>query len=306
MRVLVLHTAPPDAPGEGRVPDEFDLSDAASNVASALPEACVCRVGGEVREILALIELHRPGVVFNLCEAPRGRPDLEAHVASLMEWLGVRFTGCSSETLTLCRRKDRAEPVLRQAGIRVPARVDAMRPFFPCIVKPADEDGSAGLDQHSVCEGPDDLARALERLNGSALVQEFLPGREFVVSVWGCCQPDYFSIGETVFRRGLQLITYAAKWHIDSADFADSPLFYDSEITPDLRHQIVQAAKGAWQAVGARHAIRVDIRLDLAGNAHVLDVNPNPEMSPGVGICRGVQEAGWDWRDFVRKLVEWA
>ena len=115
MKVLVLHTTPPKAPGEDRVVDEFDLREAASNVASALPEAAVCGARGDAREILALLDLHRPAVVFNLCEAPLGRPDLEAHVAALMEWLGVRFTGCGSETLALCRRKDLVNPVLRAA-----------------------------------------------------------------------------------------------------------------------------------------------------------------------------------------------
>jgi D-alanine-D-alanine ligase-like ATP-grasp enzyme len=52
--------------------------------------------------------------------------------------------------------------------------------------------------------------------------------------------------------------------------------------------------------------MRVDLRLDEAGAPRVLDVNPNPELGPGVGICRAVQEAGWTWEQFVRQQVEWA
>jgi D-alanine-D-alanine ligase len=288
------------------VADEFDLSEAASNVAAALPEAAICGIRGDAREILALLDLHLPAVVFNLCEAPLGRPDLEAHVAALMEWLGIRFTGCGSETLALCRRKDLVNPVLSSAGIPVPAPIDPARPSFPCIVKPAAEDGSAGLGHNSVCENPAELARAMAHLEGPAVIQEFLPGREFVVSLWGRCQPDFVSIGETVFEKGLRLITYAAKWHVESEDFANSPLFYNSKVAPRLREAIIAAASDAWRAVRARHALRVDVRLDEAGDPRVLDVNPNPEISPGVGICRGVQEAGWQWQDFIHNLVEWA
>ena len=306
MKVLILHTTPPPAPGDDRVADEFDLSEAASNVAAALPEAAICGIRGDAREILGLLDLHLPAVVFNLCEAPLGRPDLEAHVAALMEWLGIRFTGCGSETLALCRRKDLVNPVLSSAGIPVPAAIDPARPSFPCIVKPAAEDGSAGLGHNSVCENSAELARAMAHLEGPAVIQEFLPGREFVVSLWGRCQPDYVSIGETVFEKGLRLITYAAKWHVESEDFANSPLFYNSKIAPRLREAIIATACGAWRAVRARHALRVDVRLDEAGNPRVLDVNPNPEISPGVGICRGVQEAGWQWQDFIHNLVEWA
>ena len=306
MKVLILHTTPPPTPGDDRVADEFDLSEAASNVAAALPDAAICGIRGDAREILALLDLHLPAVVFNLCEAPLGRPDLEAHVAALMEWLGIRFTGCGSETLALCRRKDLVNPVLSSAGIPVPAAIDPARPSFPCIVKPAAEDGSAGLSHNSVCENAAELARAMAHLEGPAVIQEFLPGREFVVSLWGRCQPDFVSIGETVFEKNLRLITYAAKWHVESEDFANSPLFYNSKIAPQLREAIIATACGAWRAVRARHALRVDVRLDEAGNPRVLDVNPNPEISPGVGICRGVQEAGWQWQDFIHNLVEWA
>ena len=61
-----------------------------------------------------------------------------------------------------------------------------------------------------------------------------------------------------------------------------------------------------WQAVDGRGYMRVDIRLDGEQTPHVLDVNPNPEIGPGVGICRAAQEAGWTWEQFVRQQVEWA
>ena len=306
MKALILHTTPPEDPGANRLRDEFDLREAAENVAAVLPESRVCAVRGEAREIAALVERHAPEVVVNLCEAPLGRPDLEPHVASLLEWLGVRFTGCGSETLALCRRKDRVNPVLRQAGVPVPQATSPTHPSFPCIVKPAGEDGSAGLDHHSICEDPETLSRAMACAQVPMLVEEFLPGREFAVSLWGRAEPTHVSLGETIFMRGLRLVTYAAKWEVESADFADSPLVYDAEIAPELRERIVAVARAAWRVVGARQALRVDVRLDASGNPRVLDVNPNMEMSPEVGICRAVQEAGWSWRDFIASLVAWA
>jgi hypothetical protein len=72
------------------------------------------------------------------------------------------------------------------------------------------------------------------------------------------------------------------------------------------RDAVVAAARGAWCAVEARGYLRVDIRLDEAEAPYVLDVNPNPELGAGVGICRAVQEAGWTWERFVRQQVDWA
>ena len=300
MKVLVLHSLPPRE-AAGRTLDEFDLSAAAQNIAAVLPGAVAAGVCGEVPEILALLAAHRPDVVFNACEAPLGRPDLEAHVAALLEWLGVRFTGSGSETLALCRRKDRAKAVMAAVGVPAP-RANG----FPCIVKPADEDGSAGIHAASICEDAGALEKAKALLAGRTLVEEFLPGREFAVALWGADDPQHVSIGETLFLNGLRLNTYSAKWEPDSDDFANSPISYTSAIDPPLREAIFRAAIGAWTAVGARGYARIDIRLDAAENPFVLDVNPNPELGPGVGICRAAQEAGWTWERFVRQQVAWA
>jgi len=168
------------------------------------------------------------------------------------------------------------------------------------------DDGSVGLYADSICANEESLAQARSRLSEPIIVEEFLPGREFAVSLWGKEEPDYFSIGETRFENGLRLNTYSAKWEIDSEDFANSPMFYDLELATELRNEVVVAARGAWRAVEARGYIRVDVRLDADGNPRVLDVNPNPELSTGVGIHRAVREAGWSWERFVKQQIEWA
>ena len=141
---------------------------------------------------------------------------------------------------------------------------------------------------------------------GPVVIEEFLPGREFVVSLWGPREPEHVSIGETRFQQGLRLNTYAAKWEIDSADYANSPLTYDVDLDAPLRAAIVGAAQGAWRAVGARGYARIDVRLDADGQPRVLDVNPNPEIGPEVGIHRAVLEAGWTWPRFVNAQLAWA
>jgi D-alanine-D-alanine ligase len=299
MRVLILSTMAP----EGDRRDELDLSEAVAELARVLPEASRAAVRGHAGEVIAELDRARPDVVWNACEAPLGRPDLESHVAALLEWWGVRFTGCGSETLALCRRKDRTSAVLAASGVPVPREGEAV---LPCIVKPADEDGSAGIDRDSVCVRAEDVARARARLAGPVLVQEFLPGREFAVALWGERRPEHSSIGEFAFTNGLLVNTYASKWVTGSEDFAASPLSYATEIEGSLRERVLDAARGAWLAVEARGYMRVDVRLDGDGEPRVLDVNPNPELAPEVGIHRAVTEAGWTWERFVRQQIEWA
>jgi D-alanine-D-alanine ligase len=298
MKTLILHTLPPPECVDGRALEEFALHDAAELVASVLEHAVVRAVRGDAAEIVRAVDAERPEVIFNLCEAPLGRPDLEAHAAALFEWMGVPFTGSGSETLALCRNKPRVNAVLAAHGVAVPREG-----VYPAIVKPADEDGSAGIDRESVCEDAEAVERARARWPGPVVVQEFVTGREFAVSLWGGRVPGHLSIGETLFRNGLRLNTYSSKWDTGSADYLDSPLDYTTDLGPVLRERIVAAARGAWQASGAFGYLRIDVRCSGLIPL-VLDVNPNPAIGPGIGICRAVEEAGWTWESFVRMQVE--
>ena len=301
MKVLILHSLPPQAAAPDRSTDEFDLSSAVQGLRGALPEAVVVGVRGELREVLGVLDAHRPDVVFNACEAPLGRPDLEAHVAALLEWEGIPFTGSGSATLALCRRKDRTSAVLAAAGVAVPRAG-----VYPCIVKPADEDGSAGIEEDSICDNAEDVARAKARIGGPVVIEEYLAGAEYVVSMWGHHEPVHFSPAHMEFANGLRINTYASKWDAESPDFANTRLVYDLDLSPSLRQSLEEAARGAWRAVGARGYMRVDLRLDAEGAPRVLDVNPNPELGEGVGIYRAVCEYGWTWEQFVHQQLAWA
>jgi len=301
MRVLVAHTLAPAAEAAGRIPGEFDLGEAAEAVAGALPGAVARGIEGRDEEFAALVAEHRPDVVFNLCEAPLGRPELEARAADLWRSLGVRCTGSLGSTLELCRVKDRVNAVLAAAGIPVP-----QAGTFPCVVKPAEEDGSAWIGRDSVCRDPEQLRLAVARVPGRALVEAFLPGREFAISAWGRGRAEQLSIGETVFANGLELVTYDAKWDPRSSDFRDSPVSYATGIAAALRRTLMATARRVWSAVGARGYMRVDARLDESGVARVLDVNPNPALGPSGGIRAAAEAVGWTWERFVRAQVGWA
>ena len=300
VKLLVLYTTAPEAQSE-RVPIEFSVTAAAECVASSIPGSAIQGIAGEMREVVAAIERHQPDLIFNCCEAPLGRPDREPHVAALFEWLGVPFTGSGSECLALCRRKDRVNALLAAAGIAVPRRGGG----FPCIVKPADEDGSYGIWTGSICENNTEVERARSYLNGRVLVEEFLPGREFPVSLWGATTPEYLSLAETQFQGGMRLRTYFAKWH-GGFEHRNTLVVYESVIEPSLRKAIGDIARAAWETVEARGYLRVDIRLDADGGPCVLDVNPNPEIAPGCGLHQAVVEAGWEWPRFIQKQIEWA
>jgi D-alanine-D-alanine ligase len=301
MKLLVLYSLPPTDLEAARNLLEFDLSEPVRGLAEVLPQANIVGVRGDPVEVMTLLASHQPDVVFNACEAPFGRTDLEAQFAALLELAGVRFTGSRSYTLALCRRKDHVKAVLAAAGVRVPRSH-----VFPCIVKPADEDGSFGIHPDSICEDEKSMSRACQRLTSPILVEEFLPGREFAVYLWGAREPDSFSVGETCFQGDLRLNTYAAKWDVESSDFANSPVLYDIDVTSDLFCEVIETARTAWRVVEANGYLSVDVRLSADGRPCVIDVNPNPELYPGSGINLAVTSSGWTWEQFIKQQIEWA
>ncbi|MDP2308991.1 MAG: D-alanine--D-alanine ligase [Pseudomonadota bacterium] len=304
MKVLVLYTLPP--PGMGERAAEFDISEAAYGVADVLGVAPV-GVLGALEEVLAVLDAHRPDVVFNLLEAPLGRPDLDGSLAALLEWRGTPFTGNGSATLALCRRKDHTHAVLSAAGVPVPrSGLDA---GFPCFVKPAGEDGSAGIDKASICHDAPARDGAVARIAaaglGAAVIEAWLPGRELNVALWGAgpARGTQAAVGEITFGPGVEVLTWASKWAPESAEYQCSPSVYPAEIAADLRAAAIATARAAARAVGARGYLRVDLRLDAHGQPRVIDVNPNPDVTPGAGLSRGVASAGWSWEQFVHAQV---
>jgi D-alanine-D-alanine ligase len=191
MKVAVLHDG---AAGSANArPDVAGVLAAVRAVVRSLAERGHSVTTVAVNPPLALLRSRLTGVdlAFNLVEGLGGRAEGEAMVAALLELAGVPRTGASSETLSLCRRKDRVNAILAAAGLPVPAWAlagtgsDGQWTRFPAIVKPVDEDGSVGIWESSVVENTLELRLAVGRVGVAAMVQDFIGGRELNVAIVG-------------------------------------------------------------------------------------------------------------------------
>jgi D-alanine-D-alanine ligase len=245
--------------------------------------------------------------VFNLAEGVGGRAVEEPRVAALLELMGVPFTGSSSETLALCRRKDRSNAVLRSEGLPVPAwRVaeagtDLHWSVFPAIVKPVGEDGSVGIHESSVAEDGMELEVAIARAGGRALVQRFVGGRELNVGVVG---DRLLPISEIRFSSPQRVVSYAAKWAPGSQDDRATVPVCPAHLPVTASRAVSELARAAWAAVGGQGYGRVDLRMDEQGRPWILEVNPNPDLAPDAGLARMAAAAGWTYATLVERILE--
>jgi len=273
------------------------------------------------KELVQTLAKIAPKFVFNLCEEINGRSELEMCVAGLLDLMGIPYTGSGPMALGLALNKFHAKQVLRAAALpsaRGYLHAPGLKPIrrglrFPVIVKPAHEDASLGINAGSVCHDNDRLEQQVAYIHRvyqqEALVEEFLDGREFNVSIIGP-EPDVLAISEIDFgslpEDEPRIVSYRAKWDEESAAYCGTKPICPAEIPKRLEKRIRDIALRSFRVVGCRDYGRVDMRTDVRGNPYVLEVNPNPDISPNAGFARAARAAGFSYSDAISRIVQCA
>jgi len=248
----------------------------------------------------------RPDFVFNGCESFAGDSRMESAVASLLELLRLPYTGNGPLTLALAQDKALAKELLRARGLPVArwavlARADDPLPpdlALPLFVKTRFEDASHGISARNVCHTADEVqhgaAGLIQAWRQDCLVEEFLPGREFNIGVLFDGQVLPLAEIEYQLAPGLpRVVTYEAKWVTGSADDLGTPVKCPAEnVASDLATRLYNLARQAYRTLACRDYARVDIRLNAAGEPCILEVNPNPDISPDAGLARAAARGG--------------
>jgi D-alanine-D-alanine ligase len=270
--------------------------------------------------IQTLLEIS-PKFVFNLCEEIAGDCEMEMCLAGLLELMGIPYTGSRPFPLGLALNKFHVKQILRSAGIptargylRFPGRRRSiprgMR--FPLIVKPGREDASLGINSGSVCHTVEKLEKQVQYIHTvyvqEALVEEYLDGREFNVSVIGQQNPEVLAISEIDFS-GLpegepKIVSYRAKWDEESSLYSSTIPVCPARIPKRLETRIKDIAIRSYRCIGCRDYARVDMRTDARGGLYVLEVNPNPDISPKAGFARAAHAAGYSYSDLIQRISE--
>ena len=268
----------------------------------------------EARETLEALDTD---LVFNLFEGFDTRPKTEATMAGILSEMGFRYTGCSSAALAMGLDKARSKEIMRAHGIPTPdyqkltpETVGSFQLRFPCIVKPSGQDASHGLSANSVVNDLPALERQVAAVSrsfgGDALVEEFVAGREFNVTVMGNREMAVLPISEILFDLppGVPpVLTYAAKWEEDTFYFNRTKVACPADIDLEQSAMLFRTAVSVFRLLVKRGYARVDMRLDPEGTPQVLEANPNPDITPGSGAARQAAAAGMSYTQFVDRLL---
>lgn len=256
-------------------------------------------------------------LLFNLFEGFDGCPETEAIVTNMLSGVGLPYTGCSSTAIALALDKAKAKAIMEASGISTP-RYQVVSPetpsefhlSYPCIVKPCGEDASHGLSQDSVVHDYDSLQKQVTRMSqlfgGRALVEEFIEGREFNATVLSNGEATVLPISEIVYSLPPSMprvLTFAAKWELDSVYSQHTKPVCPAQIGTGEQAQIIETALAAFRLLIGHGYARVDMRLDAQDKVNVLEVNPNPDISPGTGAARQAKAASMTYSQFIEKII---
>ena len=262
----------------------------------------------------------KAGIVFNLFEGFSGFPETEADVVDKLESLKLRYTGSPASALRLALDKSTTKKRLLEAGIRTPsfqmldeANLSDFRLAFPCIVKPNADDASHSLTVKSVVYDFNSLKEMVYEVSrtygAKALVEEYIDGREFNITVMGNTTLTALPVSEICFSlpEGMpKILNYESKWQTDSVYYKGTPPQCPAKIDSITQRNIIECGLKAYTVTGCCGYARVDMRMDESGAVYILEVNPNPDISPDAGAGIQAAAAGMSYNDFIYNIVQLA
>jgi D-alanine-D-alanine ligase len=273
----------------------------------------------------------KPDICFNIAEGIGGDAR-EAQVPALLELLGIPYTGSRvlangislDKTLTKRIWRDRRLPVAPFQEFLIgdePLRAELK---FPLFVKPAREGTGMGVDLNAIVNNETELReRATYIVNTyqqPALVETFLPGREFTVGILGRAEaklysrhPEWyekdgfhrFPILELDTTRSVTpwIYTHEAKSKEVGAD-GHLGYFCPAEIEPELEKKLKSLALRAHQLLYTLDVSRTDIRLDEDGNPRLIEINTLPGLTPDYSdLCLQAKAEGICYEDLVLDIL---
>ena len=273
----------------------------------------------------------KPDICFNIAEG-LGGDAREAQVPALLEMMKIPYTGSRvltngislDKTLTKRIWRDRRLPVAPFQEFNVGD--EPLRPEleFPLFVKPAREGTGMGVDTNAIVNNEKELRERAEYIINTyqqpALVETFLPGREFTVGIMGRADaklysrhPEWyekdgfhrFPILELDMTRSVTPMVYSQESKSKDVGEEGAPGYVcPADIEPELEKKLKYFALRAHFLLFALDVTRTDVRLDEKGNPRVMEINTLPGLTPNYSdLCLQSKAEGIRYEDLILEIL---
>jgi D-alanine-D-alanine ligase len=176
---------------------------------------------------------------------------------------------------------------------------------FPVLAKPNCEGSSKGITGDSISR---DIAHLRERIAAltdsyghAAIVESFLPGREFTIPILGTGN------GARVFGDVIAVTLPGGTGGVYGNEIVFdpyNPYSIAEDTAPELRAEIAGLSLAAYRAVGCRDFGRVDVRLDSDGRPNFLEINPLPALSREDAFFLAARHKGLSYTQMIGTILD--
>jgi D-alanine-D-alanine ligase len=195
---------------------------------------------------------------------------------------------------------------------------------FPLFVKPAREGTGMGVDTNAIVNNEMELRERAQYIVNTyqqpALVETFLPGREFTVGILGRSDaklysrhPDWyekdgfhrFPILELDMTRSITPLVYSQAAKSKDVGEEGAPGYVcPAEVEPELEKKLRHFALRAHLVLNALDVSRTDIRLDKDGNPRVMEINTLPGLTSNYSdLCLQSKAEGIRYEDLILEIL---
>jgi len=262
-------------------------------------------------------------IVFNIAEGMNGI-SREAQIPAMLDMLNIPYTGSDPLTLATCLDKSRTKEILLYNKIKTAKFITAesvddiqnIKLKFPVIIKPVAEGSSKGIFNSSFITNKKDLNKAvaeyISQYKQPALIEEYLPGREFTVAIVGNgSDAIVLPVVEINFSElpedTVPIYSYEAKWIFDTRENPLEIFSCPAKLEKSLEEKIKQTALRTYKVLRCKDWSRIDIRLDAEGEPNIIEINPLPGILPDPkdNSCfpKAARAYGWDYTTMLNMVL---
>ena len=248
-------------------------------------------------------------LVFNIAEGLYG-DGRESVVPALLDQYRIPYVFSGPVVMGISLNKYLARLVVAASGVPVSpgmlisnlSDLERCNLEYPLFIKPVSEGTGKGITSKSLLRTPSELKETaewiLKRFEQPALVEEYLPGREFTVGIVG-------SGDDAEVVGGIEIICmdnlpYSVEYKENYQHFCKY-----IPMTDDYADECKRLALDVWRALGAVDAGRVDLKADRNGRICFMEVNPLAGLHPidsDLPILAG--KAGIDYQTLIEMIMK--
>lgn len=272
-------------------------------------EGIVASIDGEKYDVVPVVIDSKDDVINKVKDldfaflALHGKFGEDGSVQSVLETLGIPYSGCGPMTSAICMDKDMTKKVLKASYIRT-ARWTMARSIenidfdkiedmgYPVVVKPNGGGSSVATNlAHSREEVINAVKLALD-VDKEVMIEEYIKGDEIT-----CCMINRKMYPVIAIKPTGEFFDFASKYDAGGAE--------EVVVTLDenLHKEVERLAVACWDALKCESYVRVDMIIK-DGVPYILELNTLPGMTEASLFPKSAKAAGLSYDKLITTFIE--